>query len=207
MTTQSIIDSVRRKILETGTEIISAATLLEYINLAYQDVYKRIYPNSSITTATITCTAGICTLPTDFGTLYGEAYDTSNNNYEEVSIADFKRGEFERAVTIENATLNVLPLTTASLSIKYYPKPVTLTAVVDPTIDDFFHEALVYGATYRCQEDLQDENLAQYYRALFKTELADRLEALSVYEETNQRGGVFFTEQSLVSDNQPYASF
>lgn len=198
MTSQQIINSVRRKVLEAGTEIITDATLFEYLNLAYQDVYKRIYPNSAITTATITCVAGVCTLPATFGTLYGDAYDSSDKSYEEVSIADFKRGEFDRAVTIENGTLKVLPLTTASLSIKHYPKPATLTAVINPTIDDFFQEALVYGTTYRCHEDLQDETLSQFYRALFKTEMQERLEAQSSYEELNQRGGSFFTDQGLI---------
>lgn len=198
MTTSEITSSVRRKILETGTEIISDATLLSYVNLAYQDVYKRIYPNSAITTATVACTAGVCTLPATFGTLYGEAYDTSNNSYEEVSIADFKREEFDRAVTVENGTLKVYPTTTASLSIKHYPKPATLTTIVDPSINDFFHEAIVYGAAYRCHEDLQDETLVQFYQARYKQEMADRLEAQSVYEETNQRGGAMFTEQSLI---------
>lgn len=206
MTTQSIINSVRRKILEDGEEIISAETMLEYINLAYQDVYKRIYPNSDITSATVTCTAGVCTLPTDFGTLYGDGYDTSNNNFEEVSIADFTRKEFDRAMTVENGTLKVYPTSTPTLAIKYYPKPATLSAIVDPTIDDFFQEAIVYGATYRCQEDLQDEQLATYYRGLFKQELQDRLDAQSAYEELNVRGAVMFQEQRLVSDDS-YASF
>lgn len=206
MTTQSIINSVRRKILEDGEEIISAETMLEYINLAYQDVYKRIYPNSDITSATVTCTAGVCTLPSDFGTLYGDGYDTSNNNFEEVSIADFTRKEFDRAMTVENGTLKVYPTSTPTLAIKYYPKPATLSAIVDPTIDDFFQEAIVYGATYRCQEDLQDEQLATYYRGLFKQELQDRLDAQSAYEELNQRGSVMFQEQRLVSDDS-YASF
>ena len=201
MTTSEIISSIRRKILEADSSIISDATLLGYINLAYQDVYKRIYPNSDVTSATIVCTAGVCTLPTDFGTLYTEAYDASNNGFNEVSIADFKRLEFDRAVTVENGTLKVYPTTTASLNIKYYPKPPVLTNAVDPNIDDFFHEAIVYGATYRCHEDLQDETLAQFYQNRFKQEMQDRLEAQSVYEETNQRGGSFFTEQRLVNDN------
>lgn len=206
MTTLEIMASVRRKILETGNEIIDDATLLSYINLSFQDVYKRIYPNSSITTATVTCVAGVCTLPATFGTLYGEGYDTSNNSYEEVSIADFKREQFDRAMTVESGTLKVYPITVSSLSIKFWPKPATLTTVVDPSIDDFFHEAIVYGATYRCHEDLQDETLTQFYQGRFKQEMADRLEAQSIYEETNQRGGTMFTEQRLVSDDS-YATF
>lgn len=206
MTSIEIADSVRRKILETGGDIITDSTLYSYINLAYQDVYKRIYPNSDITSATVTCTAGVCTLPTDFGTLYGEGYDTSSNSFDEVSIADFTREEFDRAMTVENGTLKVYPITTPTLAIKYYPKPATLTSGVNPTIDDFFHEAIVYGATYRCHEDLQDETLGQFYRGLFKQEMMDRLEAQSGYEELNQRGGSFFTEQRLVNDNF-YASF
>jgi hypothetical protein len=206
MTTAEILSSVRRKILETGTEIISDSTLYSYVNLAYQDVYKRIYPNSSITSDDIVCVSGVCTLPADFGTLYGEAYDTSNLGYEEVSIADFKRGEFDRAVCGEAGALNVSPSTTAALSIKYYPQPEELSAGQNPTINDFFHEAIVYGATYRCHEDLQDETLTQLYQARYKQEMTDRLEALSTYEETNQRGGVMFTEQSLISDGS-YATF
>lgn len=206
MTSLEIANAVRRKVLETSTEIISDTTLYLYMNLAQLDVYKRIYPNSAITTATVTCVAGVCTLPTDFGTLYGEAYDTSNNSYEEVSIADFKRAEFDRAVTIESGTLKVSPTTVASLSIKYYPKPATITSVVNPSIDEFFHEPIIYGTIYRIQEDLQDETLTQFYQARFKQEMQDRLEAQSTYEETNQRGGSFFTEQSLISDNG-YASF
>lgn len=206
MTSIEIADSIRRKILETGGEIITDATLYSYMNLAYQDVYKRIYPNSDITTATVTFTSGVGTLPNDFGTLYGEGYDTSKNSFNEVSIADFKREEFDRAMTVENGTLKVYPTTTPSLSIKYYIKPPTLTSAVNPTIDDFFHEAIVYGATYRCHEDLQDETLGQFYRGLFKQEMMDRLEAQSTYEETNQRGGAFFTEQRLVNDDF-YATF
>ena len=197
---------MRRKILETGEAIISNVVLLEYINLAHQDVYKRIYPNSDIASATITCVAGVCTLPATFGTLYGEAYDTSSNRYEEVSIADFARKEFDRAITVENGTLKVYPTTIVSLTIKHYPKPATLSTVQNPTINDFFHEAIVYGAAYRCHEDLQDETLTQFYQARYKQELEDRLEAQSTYEETNQRGGAMFTEQRLVSDDS-YATF
>lgn len=198
LTTSEIMSSVRRKILETGNDIISDTTLLSYINLAQQDVYKRVYPNSDITSATVACVAGICTLPATFGTLYGEAYDASSNRYDEVSIADFKREEFDRAVTVENGTLKVYPISTTSLNIKHYPKPATLTTLVDSTVEEFFHEAIVYGATYRCHEDLQDETLAQFYLARYKQEMLDRLEAQSVYEETNQRGGSFFSEQSLI---------
>lgn len=204
MTSIEIADSIRRKILETGGEIITDATLYSYMNLAYQDVYKRIYPNSDITTATVTFTSGVGTLPTDFGTLYGEGYDASNNSFNEVSIADFQREEFDRAITVENGTLKVYPTTTPSLSIKYYIKPPTLTSAVNPTIDDFFHEAIVYGATYRCHEDLQDETLGQFYRGLFKQEMMDRLEAQSSYEETNQRGSVMFQETNLIQGNGSY---
>lgn len=205
MTTSEIMSSVRRKVLESTQDIIDDATLLLYINAANQDVYKRIYPNASIVTATVACTVGVCTLPSDFGTLYGEAYDASQNAFEEVSISDYARGQYDRAVTVENGTLKVSPITIASLVIKYWPKPATLTAIVNPTIDDFFHEPIVYGAVYRAHEDLQDETLTQFYRERFKQEMTERLEAQSTYEETNQRGGTMFTEQRLVSDN--YASF
>ena len=201
MTSLEIATSVRRKILEEGTAIITDATLYSYINLAQLDIYKRVYPNPAITSATITCVAGACTLPSTFGTLYGPAYDTSGNSYEEVSIADFARKEFDRSITIEGGALKVYPTNIASLTIKHYPVPVTITSAVNPTINELFHECLVYGAIYRCQEDLQDESLSTYYRGLFKQELKDRIEAQSVYEETNQRGGVMFVEQSLINDS------
>lgn len=206
MTSTEIIDSVRRKILETGTEVISDATLLLYINLAYQDVYKQLFPNASIIDATITCTAGVCVLPSDFGTMYGGAYDTADNEYEEVPIMDFDREDFSRAVTLEEGTLKVYPRTITSLVIKYYPQPVTLTAIINPTINSYFHEPIVYGAVYRAHEDLQDETLTQFYQARFKQEMQDRLSVQSGYEENNQRGSTMFTEQSLIG-NPPYASF
>lgn len=206
MTSIEIANAVRRKILETSTDIISDTDLYFNMNLAFQDVYKRVYPNSDIASATVTCTAGVGTLPVDFGTLYGEGYDASNNSYNEVSIADFEREEFERAMTVENSTLKVYPTTVTSINIKYWPKPATLSNLVDPSIDEFFHEPIIYGTVYRCHEDLQDESLAQLYRNLFKQEMTERLEAQSAYEETNQRGGSFFTEQRLVNDNF-YATF
>lgn len=198
MTTTEIINSVRRKILESGTEIISDATLLLYINLAYQDVYKQLFPNASITDGTISCTSGVCTLPSDFGTLYGPAYDTANNFYEEVSIADFDRGQFERAITIEEGSLKVSPDTTTSLVIKYFPQPEALTAVVNPSINSYFHEPIVYGAIYRAHEDLQDETLMEFYQVRFKQEMKDRLAVQSGYEEKNKNGGTMFTDQRLI---------
>jgi len=198
MTTSDIINSVRRKILESGTEIISETTLLLYINLAYQDVWKQLFPNASIENSTITCVSGVCTLPATFGTLYGSAYDSSGNFYEEVSIADFDRQQFERAITIEGGELKVYPDTVTSLDIKFFPQPEELTALINPTIDSYFHEPIVYGAIYRAHEDLQDETLTEFYQARFKQEMKDRLAVQSGYEEKNKTGGVMFTDQRLI---------
>lgn len=206
MTSSEIATTVRAKVLETSTEIISDVKLYLYMNMAYKDVYKQLFPNASITSTTVTCTAGVCTIPATLGTLYGSAYDAANNEYEEVSIMDFDRGEFDRAVTLENGTLKVSPNTVASLDIKYYPKPATLTSSENPSIDDYFHEPIIYGTIYRVQEDLQDETLVQFYQARFKQEMTDRLAIQSGYEENNQRGGTMFSEQRLVSDDS-YATF
>lgn len=203
MTTQEIANSVRRKALETSSDILTDAVLIEYINLAYLDVYKRIYPNSDIASSTITCVAGVCTLPATFGTLYGEPVDTSSNRYQEVSIASFVQNEVDRAVTVEGGTLKVSPTSITSLDIKYYPKPVSLALVSsDPTIDDFFHEPIVFGALARVHEDLQDENMAQYYRERFNIDLRERIETQSLYEETNQRGNTMFTALPSIDSNQ-----
>ena len=92
----------------------------------------------------------------------------------------------------------VYPDTTTSLVIKYFPQPAALTAVVNPTIDSYFHEPIVYGGMYRAYEDLQDETLMEFYQARFKQEMKDRLAVQSGYEEKNKTGGVMFTDQRLI---------
>lgn len=199
MTTNEIIKLARRKLLEVTTDVLPTDIMLIFANESYKDVYKRIYPMTDVTTATITMTSGVGTLPTTFGTMYGDARDSSDNTYPEVTIEDFHREQMERMVTVEGGELKVYPLDVSSLVIHMWPKPVALSTTQDPTIDDFFHELIVYGILWRAHEDLQDEELATFYRQKFNNELADKSSAQSVYEETNQRGAVMFTYQNLLS--------
>ena len=84
LTTNQIITLARNKLLEQPTEIISEDTILIYANLTYQDLIKRTFTNDKILSASITFTNGIGTLPTLFGTMYGSAMDSGNNQFEEV---------------------------------------------------------------------------------------------------------------------------
>jgi hypothetical protein len=198
MTTQEIIRLARRKLLETTTDVLPDDVLLIYVNQAYADVKKRTFSNSDIKSATVALSNGTGTLPVTFGTMYGDAVDTSGNFFPEQNIADFERAELERAVKVEGGNLVARPASTASLTVRYWERPETLTNSVNPSNDPFFHEPIVYGALWRAHEDLQDEELATYYKQRFLTEIQERTGVQSNYEEDNQRGGVMFNYQSLI---------
>ncbi len=184
MTTNQITTAVRSKVLESGTEILSDAIILLYANLAYQDVCKKIFPNSQILSATVTFTAGTGTLPTDFGTLYGDPMHGTANFFPELSIEDFNKQTLAQSVTIEGGVMKVFPTTTASLTIKYYPAFPDLTASVNPTINSFFHEPIIYGTLARCYE--------------FKATLDQKMADQSNFDEGNQRAGQMFEHQNLI---------
>jgi len=198
MTTAQILQLVRAKILETSTEIITDETLLIYANLTKEDIVKRAFPNNQIASATITFTNGVGTLPTDFGTMYGDAFKELNNYFPELSIDDFQKQTLAQAVTIEGGTIKVYPTTTASLTIKYYPTYPDLTASVNPTFDAYFHEPIIYGTLSRVYEDLQDQDLATFNGVKYENMLNQKIANQSNYEEGNQRSGQMFSEQNLL---------
>jgi len=204
MTTNTIISISRKKILEETNDLVSDETLLIYANLAYKSVIKKSFVNGEIQTATITFTGGVGTLPVDFGTLYTDAYDVSKNIYPEVSISDFIRQDGQQAITIEGGALKVSPTSVTSLIIKYYPVYAELTTVVNPTIDEYLHESIVYGIIYRAYEDLQDPELSVYYKTKFDEMLAEKLADISNYEEDAQRGNVMFNGINVIGDNQVF---
>jgi hypothetical protein len=198
MTTQQIIRLARRKLLETTTDVLPDDVLLTYANESYKDVYKRSFSNSDITSTTLILSGGVATLPANFGTMYGDAQDATGQFYPEQTIEDFGREELQRAVTIEAGQIKARPNTVAQLTVRFWPKPETLTNLVNPTIDDYLHEPIIYGILWRAHEDMQDEELATYYKGRFTQDLKERLSVLSNYQENNQRGGTMFNYQSLV---------
>jgi hypothetical protein len=198
MTTQEIIRLSRRKLLETTTDVLPDDVLLTYANESYKDVYKRSFSNSDITSATIALTNGTASLPANFGTMYGDAQDSTGLFYTEQTIEDFDREELERAVTIEAGQIKVRPNTVSQVTVRFWPKPATLTNSVNPTIDEYLHEPIIYGILWRAYEDMQDEELVTYYKGRFLQDLKDRLSVLSNYQENNQRGGTMFNHQSLI---------
>lgn len=198
MTTAQIIAAARRKVLEDTEEIISDVTALLYANQAYIEVYKRVFTNNKIESESCACAAGVCTLPATYGRMYSRAKDQDNNEYEEVSIADFNREDnFGLNYTIEDGTLKVNSDSVTTLTVWFYAEPEELTDSVDPSIDPYFHELIVYGIVWRMHEDLQDEELANYYQTKFDELLQQRAGAQSTYEETNVRGGELFSHQSF----------
>ena len=145
MIVSQITNLVRIKLLEATPEVISDETLLLYANLTNIDLVKRIFTNDKILSATVSFTNGVGTLPTTFGTLYGSAQDSAGNIFEEVSIEDFDNKTLERMITVEGATFKCYPTTTASLAVKYYPTFATLTAGSTPSVNEYFHECMIYG--------------------------------------------------------------
>jgi len=198
LTTINILNLARAKLLESTTEIISDETILIYANLSYQDIIKRVFTNDKILSATVTFTNGVGTLPALFGTLYGSAQDTGTQTFEEVSIEDFDNKIAERMVTIEGGTIKAYPTTTTSLAIKYYPVFATLTSGVNPSINEYFHECIVYGILDRAFEDLQDASLSAYYHAKYEGMINQKTAIQSNYEENNVKGGTMFNYQQLI---------
>lgn len=198
MTISQILQLVRTKLLEQTTEVVSDETLLLYANQVNIDLVKRTFTNDKILSATVSLTSGVGTLPSGFGTLYGSGKDSGDNNYEEVSIEDFDNKTSDYMITIEGVTLKCYPTTTSSIAIKYYPTFSTLTVASSPSVNDYFHECMVYGVLERAFEDLQDHELAIFFRTKYENEVARRSSIQSNYEEGNTRGGQMFTYQQLI---------
>jgi hypothetical protein len=198
MTTSQILALVRAKILESTSDIIDDATLLLYANFTKEDIVKRAFPNNQIGSATITFTNGVGTLPSDFGTMYGDGFKTLNDYFPELSIEDFNKQTLKQGVTIEGGAMKVYPTTTASLTIKYYKTYPDLTASINPTFDAYFHEPIVYGTLSRAYEDLQDPELSAFYGTKYENMLNQKIANQSNYEEGNQRSAQMFSEQDLL---------
>lgn len=198
MTISQILQLARAKLLESTSEIISDETILLYANQANMDLTKRIFTNDKILSATINFTSGVGAFPSTFGTLYGSAQDTSGNVFEEVSIEDFDNKTLDRMIAVESGTFKVYPTDTASVLIKYYPTFQTLTAGSTPTLNEYFHECIIYGILERAFEDLQDQELSSYYKSKYEAELVRKMANQSNYEEGNQRGGQMFTYTRLI---------
>jgi hypothetical protein len=200
MTSNEILASARRKILEETTDLVTDTTLLLYMNESYKDLRYRTFTNDQINTATISFTSGVGTLPADFGTLYGPGYKSTTDKtpFEEKTIADFDRENEVEGITIEGNTIKVNPSDTTSLIVKYYPSYAALSTTSDPLLHEFLHELIVYGTLYRTLEDLQDEARAQYYRGIYEEEFKKRTSGISNYEEDNQSGSTMFNYVKLI---------
>jgi len=197
LTTNQILALARAKLLETTTELLTDETLLIYANLSQDDIAKKTFTNDKIASATITFTSGVGALPAAFGTAYGDAEDTNGNFYKELSIEDFNKEITDYSFTIEGGTIKCFPTTTTSLTLKYYPTYAALTSTVNPSINSYFSEMILYGILYRAYEDLQDFELSKYFREKYEAELTSKISTQSSYEENNQTGE-FFSYQQLI---------
>jgi len=101
-------------------------------------------------------------------------------------------------ITVEGDNIKVYPVATSTLDIKYYPVFATLTAGSNPSINEYFHEAIVYGILARAFEDLQDQELASLYDSKYEVMITKKTSIQSNYEEGNQRGGVMFNYVKLI---------
>jgi hypothetical protein len=198
MTSNRIIETARKKLLELTTDVIDDTSMFDYLNAVNLDLKIRVFPNNDVKTETVTLTGGVGNLPTDFGTLYADAYNASGDVFAELSIADFNRELVGNAITIESGTLKVKPTTTTSIIIKYYTKAETLSTIIDPTIPEYFQELMVWGILARAYEDLQDEVLSKYYDEKYEAKLTAKMSNYSNFEEGNQRGGTMFTDIQII---------
>lgn len=205
LTTAQVLSLSRKKLLETGAEILSDADLTLYANLAQDDVQRRVFPNAAIKTATVTFVAGTATnTPTDFGTLYADGLDANTNVFPEFGLGDFARLNSRNGITVDAGVLKVSPTTTTSLTVRYYPAVLTLSGAQNPTVNGFLTELLVYGTVYRAFEDLQDLDMAAYYEGKYETKMLQKGKIISNFEENGQRGGTLFNGIPIVGDSNSY---
>ena len=199
MTTNQIVSTIRRKILEKTDENVKSNVILEYCNEAYKDVFKALYSSNGVKTETVACSNGVCVLPVRYGRFYSPAKDNRKREYEEFSIADFESLSEPQGFTVKDGRLLVSDKDIGELTVNYFEEPEELSASVDPSIEPYFHELIVYGGCWRCFEDLQDEENVELYRNKFNTMLVEKTSKQSSYEEGNQSGGQLFEPQVLVS--------
>lgn len=198
LTTSQIINLARKKALENGTELLPDTDLLIYANFAYEDLIKKTRLNKHIKSASVSLVNGEGTLPSDYGTMYGDPYVSKYDVYPEIAINDFTRGG--QGSTIEDGKIKVSNTALGSINIKYYPKWNALTLDVNPEIDGYFHELLVYGILERVYEDLQDEQMSKLYADKMTAKLEDKKSTMSQYEEDNQTGGVLFNGIAIIEN-------
>lgn len=196
--TTTLISLARKKMLEESTEVLEDATLVTYAQFTYADIVMAMRDQAKIKTAVVAFSSGVGPFPSDFGALYGNAYANSSSIFPEVSIADFTRELLEQSIVVDGGQFKIYPSTTATVNIKYYPSFADITQSVDPSIDSFFQELIIYGIMMRAYEDLQDEAMSAYYEQKFKTKLADKTAMFNDFKSNSQEGGQMFTNQRLI---------
>lgn len=203
LTTAQIQSAIRRKLLEEGVDLVTDATLLLNMNLVYDDLKIRTFTNDQLDQATITLTNGVGDLPATFGTAYGVGYESTTNKipYNEKSLADFDRTDDDYSFTIDkrNNQILVRPTSTSTLILRFWPTYTALSSNQNPEINEYLHELIIWGSLARIHEDLQNEQLAEYYDQKYEQKLEKKIGNLSVYEEENQGGNEFFSYQKLIS--------
>lgn len=194
LTTAQIKSAIRRKILEESTDLVTDDTIYLNMNLAYDDIKIRTFTPDQIQSATVTFTSGSGSLPATFGTLYGPGYISATNKtpFPEKSVMEFDGEDVGPAIAVIGGALKVIPTSTASLNIRFYPSYEALSTIENPEVHPYFHELIIYGAMARILEDLQDEARSAYYRSIYETEFTKKSNSLSNYQEDNQGGNSLF---------------
>lgn len=202
LTTTQIQSAIRRKILEESTELVTDATVLLNANLAYDDIKIRSFTNDQIQKSTLSISGGVATLPANFGTLYGPGYvsATDQTPYPEKTLMELDRNPLEPGIAVdyENSQFIITPDTITSLIIRFFPQYDALSATQNPELNSYLHELIIYGAMWRIHEDLQNEELSEYYRGKYEEELEKKTGALSNYQEDNMGGNSMFNGINII---------
>lgn len=159
--TGSLVTKVQRRIRDTG---YSSAEIKEYINDSQNDVYNEYRLRFMEDSEDYTLAVGVSDLTNGAGlpTNYVQALDIINTTagkqstliYTDIrNINDLTATGEPTHWYIFDDVINVYPTPTTAdtLKLRYYKKPVELSADADvPEIPSEFQELLVVGAAYRC---------------------------------------------------------
>jgi len=202
LTTAQILGITRKKILENSTAIFSDDDLLLYINLAKDEVAKRLFTDDLITSTTLSFTGGVATKPTDFES----HYMSKNSNiagkgdvFEWVNREDYRNGKYEKMLSLINGSIAVFPTNTPTIYMDYYKKLPDLTVnTVDTGLDDALGVAVAYKTCVYAFEDLQDYELSKFFNDKFEVEFGIKGQAISYSNENSQNGGEMFNSISII---------
>lgn len=159
-----------------------SAFIDEMLNEAQRKVARKVSMRTFFDVETLATVAGTPTvaLPSDYSRLYTLEYPTEDRHLTNVDIPQMDglpndSSGLPTTYTIDRPNVRLWPTPDAvySLQLRYYRKPLTMTASQGTEIDEDYDGVLVSYALARCFRRENDLEAAQFHMGEFDRELAE----------------------------------